>query len=154
MEKVKRKVFINSLLFKKLDKKEKMRLNLEVLNNGLIVCDITVKNPFHEDQPIKCKALIDTGAEVTVVCQSIFDKFTLREDMKTKHRILTVAGEKETSLYPLKLFIANDWSHILHESCMSDLTEREEYDVIIGIDILKNYSLVYHGLNRLAWLEY
>ena len=56
-----------------------MRYNLEVLSNGFIVCNVTVI--MGEEQKI-CKALIDTGSNMTLIDKSFFNTFTSIDESK------------------------------------------------------------------------
>lgn len=135
----------------------KMRHELEVLSNGLAICKILVLNPFFEnDLKIECNALIDTGAEFSVICQSIFNQFKIDKERIEKRGISTITNDEDDNIvYPFHLIIpSNNWTHSGNYLMVRDLSIRNEYKVIIGVNILRDFDLFYSGNQRKAWLEF
>jgi hypothetical protein len=136
--------------------KKKVRYNLQILSNGLIICDIKISNPFCEtDSPIECKALIDTGCDKSIVCQSVYEQFTIDETRVEKIGVKTIHGlEKETVLYPFKVSVtARNWKSYCNQLGVANLLDRVNYKAIIGIDFLRNLRLYIDWIQGLAWIE-
>lgn len=123
--------------------------NLQVLSNGLVVCKIKITNYFNKEQFKICTALIDTGAECSAICNSIFDTFDKKEKVATG--ISTIHMKETVNAYRVIFNIPiNDyWSHETYAICR-DLSIREEYDAIIGMNTLRNYVFKYDGYNNKA----
>lgn len=130
--------------------------NLEILPNGLIVCSIKISNPFNErDGVLECKALIDTGSELTIVCKSIFDGFTLNNNQIRKEGISTVNNE-EDEIITCSLQInlpSRNWSGMITKCYIRDISKRQEYRVIIGMNMLKDTILMYNGIAGQAYIQ-
>jgi hypothetical protein len=135
-------------------KREKVKHELEVLPNWLVICDITIINPFNDKERVSCKALIDTGAEGSILCNSLFNQFkTIDESKKFNYGLSTLNKDSQSFVYPFILEIpTGNWSK--NSTCMiiMDLTVREEYDAILGMDILRNFDLIVKGSQKLAYL--
>jgi hypothetical protein len=145
----------NSLEFKIISRRQPVKYELEILPNGLIICDIKIINLFNTyDDFVKCKALIDTGSEFTILCHSIFSLFKTENDKREPIKISTLNGlPSEEFLYPLQIQITdNNWRGIQNRIVVKDLSKREEYQAIIGMDILRNFELIYKGTQGLAYL--
>jgi hypothetical protein len=134
---------------------KRVRYTLNVLLNGLMTCEVRVINPFNNDLPIDCTALIDTGADCSVLCKSIFEKFKIDASKIEAGVLSTLIGEDESIIkYPTRLKIPkSNWAEYPVYFGIGDLSKREEYKVIIGMDVLRNFDLVYKGIHRTAWLE-
>lgn len=136
--------------------KSKVQETIKILPSGLLICDIKITNPFSStDESIKCNALIDTGCDTSIICQSIFERFTIDESKIEKIGLLTVNNfEKEATLYPVRISVpARNWSESSVQVGVLNLLDRKGYRAIIGIDILKHFKLYSDWVQRIAWLE-
>jgi len=138
----------------------KMKKDLEVLGNGLVICHIEVITPLKSGQnKIHLKALVDTGAEISFICKTVYEQMVVNEAMKGKIGASTLDAEIDDFItYPMKIRIYSDyanWTILDEEFLMTvrDLTKRKEYQAIIGADILKHLSFVYNGVEGRAWFN-
>jgi hypothetical protein len=133
---------------------KRMRRELEVLPNGLPICKIRIINPFNQKETIDCVALIDTGSESSLLCSSLFNKFTLNQTEISKQAIDTLRGISERRvIHPFNVQIPFDHWGFVSSHLIEHEIPREEYQAIIGTDILRHFILVYHGLTHQCWLE-
>jgi len=133
----------------------RMKHILEVLPNGLIICNVKITNPLPDkNETVECAALIDTGSQITAICKSIYNKFSIDLSKEEKISILTLNGmESEAPYYPFKMNVPhNNWCSSFTRAVIKDFTDREKYEAIIGIDILRNFILHYDGIQGTAIL--
>lgn len=134
----------------------KMKYDLNFLRSGLVTCPIIIANlPFEET--VKCNALIDTGSDVTIICKTIFDKFSTIDETKLKKSgIYAVSGDKDGfDNYTFHLKIpSQNWQSLKSLCLIADLSARKEYSAIIGVDLLKHFDFVYNGVQGVAYLNY
>lgn len=132
-----------------------MRYDLKILSNGLAICSIKVINPFNDKEHFQCKALIDSGADCTILCTSIFEKFTIAKSHLKKMGFSTLNNdEPDITICPLRFKVPS--KNIFEITCYTairDLSKRSEYDAIIGTNILKEFDFIYKGVEKIAWLE-
>jgi hypothetical protein len=122
------------------------------LENGLVICEVKIAN----SPPIKCNALIDTGAEISVICKSIFKELkTIDKNKIERINTRSINSESENDIvYPLKVRIPyKNYCCKEYQFVIKDLTKREEYKMIIGVDILQDFVFMYDGMNEKAWLQ-
>lgn len=121
----------------------------------MIICIIKVINPFiYPNEEFSCNALIDTGSDSTIVCNSIFEKFTIdKTKIKNSGLSTMLYDSKETKVYPFNFKIPeNNWKSFSAYSAIVDLSKRNEYDVILGMNLIKNLDLHYSGEIQKAYL--
>lgn len=136
------------------EKAKNVRHNLKILPNGLLICKIGIQNP-HNQRSLVCNALIDTGAETTLICQTVFSDLQYSKEDAKIAGISTMHADEHVFICNANIKIPyDDWSGPRLETVVvRDISKREEYRVIIGMDILSNYQLVYHGVQKVAWLD-
>lgn len=134
---------------------KKMRYQLKVLNNGLTTCEVKFVNPFKNTEAIICDALIDLGAEVTVICKTLYQQFTIEEQYIINDGVSTVNGDDDNAVfYPFHIYIpSNNWANESQHLLVRDLSQRREYNAIIGLDLLHRCRLFYDGISREAWID-
>jgi len=141
------------LCFEIKNKQRELRHNLKVLPNGLMICKIKIVNPENNTTDY-CNALIDTGAEYSLICTTVFDKLHFDKKNLQTTILSYLDGEEETSLCEVKLFVSRNNTFPIHKFVsVKNLEKRKEYNMIIGMDILQNFQLVYNGLKGDAWLD-
>ncbi|WP_295794652.1 hypothetical protein [Mucilaginibacter sp.] len=130
-----------------------MTYHLKVLANGLAICELTVINP-NNGKEVTCNALIDTGAEITILCCGLFDELEFNQVELLKGGTSSLDKDQIVSvaMVDMKLPSAN-WTTFQTLVYKKDISIREEYSAIIGINILRNYQLVYHGSKKTAWID-
>lgn len=136
-------------------KPEKMETyDIQVLPNGLPVCKIKLINFSDKSESIECDALIDTGASLTIICESIFNKFNTRKDQRLPSGISTLNANSDAFAYPLLIHVpSNNWSFNPINVTVTNLADKREYKAIVGVDVLSKYFLFYDGVNRTARLQ-
>lgn len=138
----------------RVEKGDKMKYNLQILSNGLLVCGIKVFNLSDDKEEVVCKALIDTGAEYSYICKSVYGAFTTKDEWAIKTTVSTLHDNRESLTYPFGIFLPEkNLSFLTLQLGIMDLSMRKEYKAIIGMDLLKNFDLVYKGFQGEAWLE-
>ena len=135
-----------------------MRYNAIVLHNQLCTIELKIINP-DDGQEIICKALIDTGSEYSFICESVFNQFkTDKEKIINNGSSISLFGGIESKIwgYPFRFKLpANNWAVDYMVFGVSDLGYREEYNALIGMNLLKkSYRFIYNGESGQAWLEY
>jgi hypothetical protein len=132
-----------------------MKYHLNVLANGLIVCDIKILNPFSLDCEVECAALIDTGAEGSIICLSLFHCFEkIDRSRKIESGISTLNGESKMFKYPFSILLPSvNSKENINPIAVHDLSHREEYKAIIGMDLLRRFEFGYSGRKKTAWLK-
>ncbi len=144
---------INLPLFIQLNDKLVMQYYLKILPNGLMICKIKLVNP-NNSAICHCDALIDTGAQLSLICKTVFDKLHYDGKDVQKTTLSSIDWEEEVSICVVKLFIPNDnWPPTHKLVAVKDITKRKEYQALIGMDILSEFQLVYNGQKKEAWLE-
>ena len=136
--------------------KKMSRYLLEILSNGFIVCKISISTKDRPDKFIECQALIDTGADTTLLCESIFSQLDINPDLIEKTSLSTTnADEKEILVYPLILTIPKNNYHAYSANIgITNLLHRKEYRAIIGVDFLRNVNLfAFRGMQMEAWID-
>ncbi|MBB3056820.1 aspartyl protease family protein [Mucilaginibacter gotjawali] len=130
-----------------------MSYNLKVLTNGLVICEISVVNPG-TGKTATCNALIDTGAEITLLCPSVFDELEFNDNQLAEGGTSSLDGDgkSKVAIVDMKLPSTN-WTSFRTLVYRKDISKRVEYDAIIGVNILRNYQFVYHGAKKTAWLD-
>ena len=154
MQAVKKK-FVLPFCGKIIGKLPKMKYDLEVLDNGLIVTTVKIINPYNQAEEIECKALIDTGSENTFVSKSVFDKFTIDNKNISKRGVSTInKDELDIDCYPFIFKIPNQ--NLFQSNTIAAIFTfpEREYEAIIGIDILIGFELYYSGCGKTAWIEF
>ena len=118
---------------------ETMRHYLKVSTDGLMLsCTIKLENQFSSsDNPIECEALIDTGSDITVLCKSIFDRFECDKSKLGKIGVHSLNSDQEDMIiYPFMINVPlSNWSPTGVKVMIADLTKREGYQAIIGMDL-------------------
>jgi len=141
------------LCFEIKNKQRELRHNLKILPNGLIVCKIKISNP-NKPLEITCNALIDTGAEITLINESLFTKLSFDEEKIFERGASTLDNDIIVKVVNINMVLPhNNHGQFQIGVYVKNLDKREEYDAIIGMNILQNFQLVYHGIQKTAWLD-
>ena len=131
-----------------------MRYDLRVLPNGLAICKLGLINPDQPDTDIGVSALVDTGAEFSILCQSVYGQLVIDPKKVSQVGLQTTIGKEIITAYPLLVKAPwNNWSQVNITFGIRDLTERIEYRAIMGLDILKDFKFYFDGVQGLAWLD-
>jgi len=139
------------LCFEIKNKVRELRHNLKVLPNGLMICKVKLSN---KGFGINCNALIDTGAEQTIMCTTVFDKLEFEKEEIFEGGASTLDGDVVVPVCNVIMTLPhNNHNSFKIGVYIKDLVKREDYDIIIGMNILQNYQLVYHGIQKTAWLD-
>ncbi len=103
--------------------------------------DVTVENPHTPDRRVTLQAIIDTGADITAIPESVVSQLLLQVSERIK--VAGLDGKQST----LPTFIVN--------IRMTDLTiERVEVigwpseEIVLGRDLLSNFEIFLDGKNR------
>jgi hypothetical protein len=142
-----------ALWFKSISPTPMERYALTVLPNGLPVCQVTFINR-KTGETKECTALVDTGAEFTCVDPSIFDSLNIDESDLSEAHISGFDRESHTIKGKVNVRLPSEnWGSTFVIIAKWDLDHRKEYKAIIGMDLMRNFRLVYDGIQRTAWLE-
>jgi hypothetical protein len=130
-----------------------MRYPLTILPNGLITVKIRLANSA-KNLEVVCDALIDTGAEMSLICTSIYNELSITAEETGKFGASTLDSDEMVPVCQVTLFFPEkEWSPNLTSMFVKDFSKRDEYQAIIGMDILKDHQLVYRGLQQEAWID-
>lgn len=138
--------------------KEMERYTLRVLDNGLPVCQVKLFNtaPLPENKSIVCTALMDTGSECSLLSKDLAKDLQIeKDDLLQAKGISTLVGKSEPlDMVLLRIFVPQqNWSPMDKYFIIKEFDERNEYQVILGTDILKEFNLIYQGQMKLARIE-
>ena len=130
-----------------------MKYQLKVLANGMMAAKIIVKNTRSNHQ-VSCLAMIDTGADVSFICESLAVKLNLHPDDVTQLGASTLDKDVIVPVAWVDVnFPADNWSADRISMFIKDFKKRDEYDALIGMDILKNSQFFYNGITKDAWID-
>lgn len=146
----------------------KNRLDLEILttenDTRLLLCEIGVFQVFYPslkelNQPlgIKCKCLIDTGAEFTLVDESVIDFVfpDLDKDSIPKERV-HLADDRIIEIMSVLVNITLPHDNIKGYPVTAGVKKmaQSEYKAILGMDILRKIELHIDIENNEAYIMY
>lgn len=97
-------------------------------------------------EPKKVKALIDTGAAISCICQSMADLIGLTSIESCG--ILTPVGKVKRPVYDINVAFERFVDQMLPVQAIAiDLT-KQNCKVLLGRDILSKCTLIYNGLDN------
>jgi len=134
-----------------------MRFNLQILDVGLIVCNIKLINPYCHEEEFETVGLIDTGSDNTIISKKLFNKFKKIEPDAIGFKGLSTLHNDEHTIKTYPFIFIMPTNNIFQSGSIAgikDFPENREYEVIIGIDILYKFALYYSRADNVAWIEY
>ena len=124
-------------------------LKVEIVENQIIV-GATIAVPPDGPKSDPFPALVDTGAQVTMISRNVVE--TLGADPVGKSVVSTVSGDRvETLRYRLGIYITVGLGHSGTFSSGMDLDvlllpfDPPNFDVLLGMDLLTGFHATMHG---------
>jgi len=95
---------------------------------------------------LRKNALIDTGASVTCISQSIVEKLNLIPfDIQN---VLTASGETPQLIYDMGILLPLKKSQTHNIQSFSIDLSNQSYEILVGRDVLSYYKFIYDGINN------
>ena len=132
-----------------------IRQSSDLILEGPII-EVTVVPPrqviellIKEGKPVvttKAIALIDTGASCTCIDNTVARSIGLvSHDIK---RVLTASGEDMQCLYDAGILLPTMSTYAFSVQVLEAKLAKQPYKVLLGRDVLRHCSLIYHGWNH------
>ena len=119
---------------------------LDCDERGQLVIDVRIVNPSDSSISDTVKAIIDTGAEISALHENLVAKLGLPDSGKTICiQTASVPEVHKRYFATLELCFPEGDNHHFSKRDMVGGLASDDYNVLIGLDILKNCKLVYEG---------
>ena len=139
-----------------------MNINIEnLIKTGVIVpieiSPITSSITNNKDHVVNIKALLDTGASITVIDKQIINELDLTPLGESEKGFITTASDViEANRYIINISFLGDYSYLSKRTMKAagfEIKNTEYFQAVIGRDLLSYWLLTWDGRKKLIKIE-